>query len=861
MANPATTAARATQDERIPGLPVLPPGTDPATLSVPVYNPATDKTHQSLLGGPAAVTNAIIGGPKLVQYRDSRLYGVPAGALTLDRLTPATIVPGTMATVNNPADTPMTVTKPPQQYVAMVVASGIVGAVLVPRYLGALFGDVVPIVWQEVEVSTGVAETVSVLFVTDEDAILSPDAKVLFEAGELLWLYDDGVTAPPVAVTVNMREAYGVLADGVTDNAAALLRFREDFKGQGKPAVIAQFEDGVVLTSNIRWIHNIRSLELVGGPNGTDLMVIPLGDSRDYDWFYQRIINGGDPFTINMYPVGDIPAYTGTVRRPPAPKFRTAAKGATSITLFDAADMALFKVGDRVLLFGNDQVGGESFPPGARCWDWKKITDLNASTKTLVFNEGLDWAYDERWHDVLDEYDGVDHRGNSGKPRLVNLDRADYIYPELLEFTRISWKINPAYPVNERKVSATFIPIGDTVIARDGLIEGDMDASLSRKVVLLNMRQISGRGKTDNELDKGLKYFIVIGGSYTDYFSNGTSCTEAAIKGATMLNSVALCPRRYIFGEGMTFTADTAPNRFDPTLTVPPAGNPIELGVLMPATFIKKAGNMAAAAYELFNRHEYTVEIAEGQNIILPADWPTDQLPQSQMEAGRTVLSNPDGSKRMRLESVYQDEQGRYVMVMSGAMPTVGDVLAWSSVSKVIDYGGHTLQGFAVRRAETGLLRASAPDSPAGMTRAKLDLLDFDLSARELTADLRSSFVSFTCHVDTAYSGSEGPLMLYFARSGSYETIAAINLSIAGTRTITASGATGQKTGDVLHPAQFGPDVFHNKVQVSLRGSNGGPGNGGLLNRDPAVLPAIRVIVDSLDVEVVNTTRVPDFIY
>jgi len=39
MANPASTAARATQDERIPGLPVLPPNTNPATLSYPVYNP------------------------------------------------------------------------------------------------------------------------------------------------------------------------------------------------------------------------------------------------------------------------------------------------------------------------------------------------------------------------------------------------------------------------------------------------------------------------------------------------------------------------------------------------------------------------------------------------------------------------------------------------------------------------------------------------------------------------------------------------------------------------------------------------------------------------------------------------------
>ena len=155
MANPATTLARTTQDKRIPELDTLPPGTNPSTLSVPVYNPATDKTHQSPIGGPVPNTNAVPGGAKVVQYRDSRLYGVPAGALTLDRLGPLTIAPGTLATVDNPADTPLTVTKPPQQYVATVVAAGTAGAVLVPRYIGAVTGDTVPILWQAVVTAGG----------------------------------------------------------------------------------------------------------------------------------------------------------------------------------------------------------------------------------------------------------------------------------------------------------------------------------------------------------------------------------------------------------------------------------------------------------------------------------------------------------------------------------------------------------------------------------------------------------------------------------------------------------------------------------------------------------------------------------
>ncbi|MGI4872073.1 MAG: hypothetical protein ACRYFX_12950 [Janthinobacterium lividum] len=155
--NPATTArGTAAADERIPGLPALPVGTARATLSIPVYDPATDGTYQTeLLPGDGTVdSNAVVGGPKLVQFLDSRLAGVAAGDLTLDRLIPETIVPGTTAYVDNPSPTPTTAIALPKTYVATTVAVGTAGAVLVPRYIGAAVGDTVPIVWSQVVVSS-----------------------------------------------------------------------------------------------------------------------------------------------------------------------------------------------------------------------------------------------------------------------------------------------------------------------------------------------------------------------------------------------------------------------------------------------------------------------------------------------------------------------------------------------------------------------------------------------------------------------------------------------------------------------------------------------------------------------------------
>jgi len=189
MPNPANTPAQ--QDERIPGLPDLPAGADRATLTIPVYYPGTNKTHQAPLvaGDGATTSNAVVGGPKFVQYRDSRLNGVPATALTLDRLKPATIVPGTEATVQNPANTPLSITEPPKTYVATLVGAGAAGAVMVPRYIGAAVGDTVPITWQELVVAAAGDSAPNknktpykpVIFLTQADAIAAgrPDCATL----------------------------------------------------------------------------------------------------------------------------------------------------------------------------------------------------------------------------------------------------------------------------------------------------------------------------------------------------------------------------------------------------------------------------------------------------------------------------------------------------------------------------------------------------------------------------------------------------------------------------------------------------------------------------------------------------------
>lgn len=116
----------------------------------PDVNDIVDKVDElvAAVNAGLATSNAIVGGDKYVRYLSSQTYGVPADALTLDRLDPATIIPGTEATVINPDPRPLTNTSPSTYYRATIVPTGTAGAVLVPAYVGS--PDTVPVAWAEV---------------------------------------------------------------------------------------------------------------------------------------------------------------------------------------------------------------------------------------------------------------------------------------------------------------------------------------------------------------------------------------------------------------------------------------------------------------------------------------------------------------------------------------------------------------------------------------------------------------------------------------------------------------------------------------------------------------------------------------
>lgn len=118
-------------NKRIPQLTEAPTYGGLGSLYAVVYSVITGKTHRYKMDSAQVglVSNTIRGAAKVVRFRSSLLFGVPAGASTLDRLSPVALCVGNVATVLNPAETPTTVSKPPKRYALAIVPAGTAGAV------------------------------------------------------------------------------------------------------------------------------------------------------------------------------------------------------------------------------------------------------------------------------------------------------------------------------------------------------------------------------------------------------------------------------------------------------------------------------------------------------------------------------------------------------------------------------------------------------------------------------------------------------------------------------------------------------------------------------------------------------------
>ena len=242
-------------------------------------------------------------------------------------------------------------------------------------------------------------------------------------AVEVYALYQD-------AGTVSVND-YGVVGDGATDNSADLIALRDALITLDRERHWTLLFDASAYPyqyTNNRWLNGLKRVS-VKGYGATLQCTSSLAAGNDCKPFNGRCI---------MHDYGD-EQYTGGTE---AADFHTghfihsAARGDWGVYLVNAASNVYYQAGDKVFLHGlNTQNKGWS--PNLRWYEWHTVSSV--SSNYIQFAEQVQYDYSENWWDY--DYCG-DGRYITGKPRIINLNRPEYNYPEYVRIEGFSFLAN-----------------------------------------------------------------------------------------------------------------------------------------------------------------------------------------------------------------------------------------------------------------------------------------------------------------------------------------------------------------------------------------------------------------------------------
>jgi hypothetical protein len=257
-----------------------------------------------------ATSNAIVGGPKYVRYTSSQYYGVPAEALTLDRLDPSTILPGNLATVINPAPRPLTSTVASQQYVATIVPADTAGALQVPAYSGAPAGTTVAISWQLVSSADSFTKLLASELPAGKEQFAGLDLRPLLIAIIGALGSANTITTQPAPTAQPLAPTSGVV-DDVADTFSFLPVAAYPAFSQYKVAGLPGVTGAVVLDATNSYVQTGRVyVKVVGAVPTGGLSVYVAGSGTVPDG---KPLLSNAPFTGVVVPANTAPVVTLTV--------------------------------------------------------------------------------------------------------------------------------------------------------------------------------------------------------------------------------------------------------------------------------------------------------------------------------------------------------------------------------------------------------------------------------------------------------------------------------------------------------------------------------------------------------------------
>lgn len=625
-------------------------------------------------------------------------------------------------------------------------------------------------------------------------------------------------------VTIDVVKAYGVLADGTTDNATALMQMQSDLAGNPNLHYNIIFPVGTILSSNNRWIYGLLNADIYGSK--TIFRSIYSGSDEKF----QRPLWNGDFFQTNVL------AYSGGITFTTNYRFGTSAAGQRTIPMRTIADAANFSAGDVVFLWGFEQAG-TGYPPGTRYNEWHNVESVNTGTGVITFKEALVNDFDSTWWDVPNQ---ITTGSNSGKPRITKLNRTDWTYPKYLEFNNITFGA-PSGGGSSASGSAAIS--ADHVVYKNCTVEGNFWPGMVRLMDVDNIRCVGDPSNFIAEADK-------LGGTLNiknSYFripvTNGTGFERITFDNCVFDESVGVCPR-YLKIINPTMRGNVYPSASTSPLTNAPASNPIREYEIENITFTKTASNTAPNAFQLPGLQHATIAAVVGDSIYFPftSFTATNANQVYTMEKGVTYMTKSDGSKRglvtnVTFDSAYNSGQGAFVVFGKwGTAPVASEVWYWNTVGNFIDKGGHrNIGNYEPLFSEASVFQQGS--STKGIIKTiTLTTKSFSSAGADNQVDIYGTIIDIDCYVKKAFNGTDASCTIGI-NDASYGSIFTVNAKTTGRRFLNQFAASGSVSGDNLDNTKLG--IFQTQLHLLFRG----PSSANLVDQRPQKMPEIEWII------------------
>jgi hypothetical protein len=469
-------------------------------------------------------------------------------------------------------------------------------------------------------------------------------------------------------IVIDVAQKYGVRADG-SDNTEALAKLSFNWQGKGKPFVRLDFSKTggtLIRYRDNTWLSGIDSFEIYAP--GISFQCTYTGPWNDYQGAFY---NGGIfiPYPANKGQSSFKGWNTGN-------RFKTAEAGSKSIQLVNKADAYRYQPGDQIFIAGYEEQH-YGYPPNPRYFEWNKVIEVNKTNSIVILEKPLKWSYNEDWKDVRGFFGDAQKEERLGKPRIFALSNYTS-YGKFIGLTVLSGSNQPVSWAN----GAYFA--GDSIVWEDCKFQSVLWPSENRFVRYINCEI----GPTD--LDKNVGVCVFENCRLNSGLSAATGIDSLVLIGNTINARSPLSPR-VLYAERNSFKSTDK----NPALYAHPEFTRIE------TVYLKN--NKFHGAIDFSQEGQFTA-LSVNTNEILFAD------PALRYSAGNSHLIRPvkaigpgaaiistDGVTATVKDIIHNGKH--FVIKLSNVRGTLraGQVWQYRLVAKLVDLGGNTSNGRAIR--------------------------------------------------------------------------------------------------------------------------------------------------------------------